>query len=556
MAGINTLQEAYKKRGEGWTRDFLTSELKITEKTEAYRFSFELSQWGKLRFYGKNGEQPLNRIDRTVSDLYENAITKIEKLPEAILINLPKSHRFGFNWSQEGGLALTDITVRQRGKVTKQIHEKDVLHKWANLLHVNWGDDVLQGKLEETTVESLLESLRDGKQPSLGNINEKKTYIIRGEHSVVKIAPAFVPMAKTTKSHTFDLLLMQIYEHLQSLDFSRFAYRSERSDERYIEIVCEAFNRFVDAKGNEYSEMGIEKPHFLEKSGKFNKKWVRNQRTLELIEGNTKYEYLLSVFLTNLRKPKKATGLLTESFVENFNEKIYELESSVRDCEEFGFPEFSVVIEKETKELGDSGFSEDDSMRAVGMMQSFFAQPFHNTNEEEETIHEANLLYMNLGDFTNRALRECEAIMKKTGKGFVIVHDERAGSASQWGLSPAEGLLATKQLVKDHPHIFESYDTIQFPSLQNFLRAGGERKIKRLYTGRGCDSLLKECETHNMISGKQNSVEISKLNANNQKEIEECMHGDDFVKFKQLYPESIQKFWSSMHKEWQSKAYM
>jgi len=555
MAGITTLQEAYKKRGEGWIRDFLTKELKITEKTEAYRFSFEVSQRGKLRFYGKNGEQPLNRIDRTVSDLYESAITKIEKLPEAIIINLPKSHRFGFNWSIENELALTDITIRQRGKVTKQIHESEVLQKWANLLHVKWGDEIHQGKLDTAIVESLLESLKNGNQPYLGNPHEKKTFIIRGEDTVVKIAPEISPIPKTQKSHTFDLLLMQIFEHIQSLDFSRFSYRSERSDERYIEIVCEAFNRFVDSKGIEFLEMGVQKPGFLQKSGKFNKRWIRNGKTLAIIESNQNYEYLLSVFLINLRKPKKASGLLTESFVENFNEKIYALEESVRDCEEFGFPEFSVVVEKDSRELGDTGFSEDESMKAVGMMQSYFARPFHNTNEEEDAHHEANLLFINMGNFTNRVLRECESILKSTGKGFVVVHDQSAGNSSPWGLPPAEGLLAAKQLVKDHPHIFEACDEVQYPSISTFAKTGGERLIKRIYTGRSCNMLQKECETQGLM-GQPTSIKVSQIGINNHKEIEDCMHGDDFVKFKQIYPESIQKFWSTMHREWQSKAYL
>ena len=109
MAGINTLQEIYEKRGPEWTRDFLSSELRITEKAEAYRFSFEKSKNGKLRFYGKNAEYPLNRIDRTVSDLYESAITKVKNLPDSLISSIPSSHRFGFSlvpsFEKQGGLS-------------------------------------------------------------------------------------------------------------------------------------------------------------------------------------------------------------------------------------------------------------------------------------------------------------------------------------------------------------------------------------------------------------------------------------------------------------------
>jgi hypothetical protein len=189
------------------------------------------------------------------------------------------------------------------------------------------------------------------------------------------------------------------------------------------------------------------------------------------------------------------------------------------------------------------------------MMQSYFSTPFHNTNEEKDVVHEANVLYMNMGDFTNRVLRECESVLKRTGKGFVLIHDQHAGNASLWGMTPAEGLLASQQLIKDHPHIFECYESIKRPTLERLIKAGGEREIKKIYTGRSCEGLIKECDTYNTISGKTNEVEISKLKIDNRKEIEECMHNDDFAKFKTIYPESIQKFWTSMHRDWQSKAY-
>lgn len=554
MAGINTLQEAYKKKGGDWIQEFLSSNLKITEKADAYRFSFERSQRGKLRFYGKHTEQPLNRVDRTVSDLYEGAIGRIEKLPEGLIDNLPKNHRFGFDWSQEEGLALTDIVVRHQGKIVKQIHESEVLQKWSKLLGVKQGEEFYQGNLEKVVVDSLMESLQHGVQPVIGS--DKKTYILRGGDSIIKIAPETTKFTKREKSHTFDLLLIQIYEHLQDLDFSKFAYRSDRSDDRYLEVVCEAFNCFVESRGQEFVEMGIKKPDFLSRSGKFNKRWLRNKKTLSILETNLQYEYLLSVFLTNLRRPKKANGLLTESFIESFNEKLYELEDSVRDCEEFGFPEFSVVVEKAGEPSPTTEFSEEDSMKAVGMLQTYFSKPFSNTNEEKEVVHSTNLLFMNVGVFTNRVLRECESILKSTGKGFVLIHDERAGAASKCGLAPIEGRLAAKQLVGDYPHLFDCTDTVPFPTLDNLLGAGGDRQIIGIYTGGGCDLLTKEKETHNALHGNPIQVEISKINARNLEEIEGCLHDDDFVKFKQIYPESIQKFWSAMRSVWQTKAYL
>jgi hypothetical protein len=558
MAGINTLQEVYKKRGEEWTREFLSSELRITEKAEAYRFSFELSKNGKLRFYGKNAEDPLNRIDRTVSDLYESAIGKIEKLPDAIIGNLPRSHRFGFNWAPDNGLTLTDITVRQHGKVTKQIHEKTVLERWASLLHVKYGEEVYKGKLEETKVETLMESLRRGESPLFETISNQKTYIIRGEEGIAKITPSQPRQIREQKSHGFDLLLLQIYEHLEGIDFEKFVFRSERPDERYLEIVCEAFNHFVAERGVEFLEMGIKKPTFLEKSGKFNPKWIRNNRTLSYISESKDYEYLLSIFITNLRKPKKATGLLTESFVDNYNKTIHSIDEAVRNADDYEFPEFNSILEKENDLRTDNGFSEDDSMKAVAMMQAVFALPYRGTHEEEEpeVKHECNVLAMNMGQFTNKVLNECERILKLTGKGFTLIHDINAGENCKWGMAKEDGARAANQLVKDYPHIFECSESLSNPTIAAIQKAAGPRDVKRIYTGRSCDSLVKECDLQNTISGKKLDLEITKVAGNSDREIEECMDREDYKTFKEIFPDSIQKFWEPMRTQWNSKAYL
>lgn len=558
MAGINTLQEIYEKRGPEWTRDFLSSELRVTEKVEAYRFSFEKSKNGKLRFYGKNAEYPLNRIDRTVSDLYEAAITKVKNLPDSLISSIPSSHRFGFSWIPETGLTLTDITIRQNGKVTKQIQENAVMEKWASLLRVKWGADLYQGRLDGEKIDSLMESLKSGQQPMLESVGIHKTYILKGNDGIVKIAPPPIREESRGKSHSFDLILMQIYEELQTLDLSRFVFRSPRPDERYIEIVCEAFNRFVEKRGSEFLSLGIKKPVFLDRSGKFNPQWIRNTKTMALLESHRDYEYLLSIFLINLRKPKKASGLLTESFVSNYNGKINEINEHIRNTDEFGFPEFSIVLEQDLRD--ETGFSDAEQLRAVGMMQSYFATPFQNTNEErgdeeEAPVHECNLLLINMGQFTNKVLKECERMMALTGKGFALVHDESAGNACLWGMNPAAGKAAAEQMVKDHPHIFECYESLHRPSLKRLQKVGGERVISRIYTGRPATQLLKEYESLSLLNGKDPGVDIIHLSANSDKDISDCLQKENFTRFKSIFPDGIQKFWHTMQKDWQQKAY-
>ena len=389
-----------------------------------------------------------------------------------------------------------------------------------------------------------MENLRLGQQPILESVGVQKTYILKSEEGIAKIAPPVIREEPKGKSHSFDLILMQIYEQLDSLDLEKFSFRSSRPDERYIEIVCEAFNRFVHRRGEEFLSLGIKKPGFLDRSGKFNPRWIRNTKTLDILESHRDYEYLLSIFLINLRKPKKSSGLLTESFVSQYNSKINDINEHIRTVDEFGFPEFSIVLESEMRD--DTGFSDDEQLRAVGMMQTYFASPFRNTNEETDAdapVHECNMLFMNMGQFTNKVLKECERMMTLTGKGFALVHDESAGNSCLWGMSPVAGKAAAEQMVKDYPHIFECYESLSRPGIKKLLSVGGERKISRIYTGRPSHHLLKECESLALLTGKSPEVDVVHLSMNSDKDISECMQKEDYTKFKSIFPDGIQKFW-------------
>jgi hypothetical protein len=563
MAGINTIQEAFAKRGESWVRDFFTKDVTVTEKSDAYRFSFELSRTGRLRFFGKNSEEPLNRIDRTVSDLYENAISKIEKLPEAITINLPKNHRFGFSWSISEGLTLTDITIRSKGKVIKEIQEPALIEKWAGLLHVK---SEKPGTIDGRIVEQTISSLKGG-QPLYEIWDPQKTYILKNGDGVIKIGDTQIK-EKSQKSHTFDLLLMQMFEHLQTLNFDKFVFKSPRPDERYLEIVCECFNSFVNERGPEFLEMGIEKPHFLQKSGKFNNKWIRNPKTRELIE-NRSYEYLLSIFIANLRKPKKAIGLLSESFVSQYNQKIADIDDCVRNPEEAGFPEFTSILEKEEPSLdsdykqanigAEDGFSSDQHMKAVGMLQSYFALPFANTNEEDgddkEPVHTCDVLLINAGEVTKKVINECERLMKLNGRGMMLVHDESAGSHCKWGLEKAEGRALANRLVEEYPHIFECSESMIHSSVGKIVKAAKPREVKNIYVARGGNRLVLEKETLKSL-GRDAGVTIAPFKTGESRDIEECMEKADLPKFKKIFPEICVNYWPNMMTNWNSKAYL
>jgi hypothetical protein len=142
------------------------------------------------------------------------------------------------------------------------------------------------------------------------------------------------------RSHIFDVLLLDICEHLESYDLSQVKNSEKNPDSGYVQVVSEVFNDYVEKRGQDFLDSGLEKPRFLKKSGNLNSKWIKNSKTNAILESDSRFEYLFTVFLANLRKPKFKSGLISESVADSFNRKIQEINRIAGD--DYGFLEFSV----------------------------------------------------------------------------------------------------------------------------------------------------------------------------------------------------------------------
>jgi hypothetical protein len=342
MAGIKNIRELYKKVGEKGLRETLKRETRITEKFDAYRFAFEKNQDNyQIYFYGKNGKVPLNKIDRTINDLYEQAITHIQSLPSEIKNSIPPRHRFGFSWFPTNaplstryerrprkGLVLTDITIRKPDSdISRDIKDSKVLERWSSIFGCEWNKPLFEGELSEESIEQLVsiaksesEQINESFFPVKGLLNEAQqqidSIVFEQQDLLFKLeSDTVIESKKESRGHLFDILLLEICEHINTININKIKSDTKDTDIAYLETVSEIFNSFVEAKGPDFLDSGLERPKFLEKSGNFNSQWISNKTTSQIIESDSRYEYLFTVFLANLKKPKYPSGLLSESIV-------------------------------------------------------------------------------------------------------------------------------------------------------------------------------------------------------------------------------------------------
>lgn len=579
MAGIKHITELYKKFGETELRKMLNQPIRITEKFDAYRFSFEKNHKSyKLVFYGKNGKTPINKIDRTLSDLYESAIEYVESLPYEIRKDLPVRHRFGFSWfpttkpihteyerRPKNGLILTDITIRDRKNgVAREVMESEVYERYSKILNVEYAKPIFEGVLDESTIDSLIHIAKEQEVPGLltesfstkGYLNRLnanvEALIFESENQLFKVQQNAESTISEKRSHMFDILLLDILEHLETYNILGTKCVSTTIDEAYIETVSEIFNDYVEKRGKNYLESGMKKPVFLEKSGKFNKRWIKNPKTRAIIEKNSQYEYLFSVFIANLRKPKFASGLLNESVANRFNSKIEEIDKVIGD--DYSFLEFNTIL-KEDKITQTEINKEPDYVKSVHLLSQVF-------NPERKFVtgkKPINVLIVNGGLITNRIVQEAQNLFDKNSTKTILIHSKdihrRYFGADKENV---EKILA--RLVVDNPDLFEGYYIIPFLSLSNILKKL-RPKFEPLTISSEHDttSIQKEAEGLNAVYsnpvGFMKGIKIGMFKNIDRNKFINSLETESYKEFCKYTPTCIHPYWNEIKSSFDKYTY-
>lgn len=581
MAGIKSINTVLFKYGEQKLREILSQEVCVTEKFDAFRFSFEKNpKTYRIQYYGKNGKVPLNRVDRTVSDLYEEAIDYIENLPYEIRKSIPVRQRFGFSWFPSNkplvteyekrprhGLILTDITVRNNKlDVVNEVKDNSIYERWATVLKVDFAKPVFEGKLKEETIKALIESCQDSTLEMLktsevytaGHLNNTKenieALVFEFPDELIKVGQDYQPVNES-RSHLFDLLLLNICEHLQSFNVTGVRVASSNPDEGYIEVVSEIFNDYVEKHGREFLDLGLKKPEFLNKAGNLSRKWIRNPLTLYILEKESRYDYLFSIFLANLRKPRYKSGLLSEAVVQSFNQKVEEIDQISGN--DFGFLEFSAIrqveklVEKrqapkdmlyEQIEATDIIPQEPDYVKAVSMLTRFF-----DTDRKVPTGKTlVNVLITNVNAITLDVIEEAQRLFLLNNHKCILIHSNNI-LRKTYGANEESTVKILNAAVEDYPDLFIGYKIINRPILKRILdtlRPDYEPAI--ICTEESADDMSFEKDGMSVLSITPPDLIIEKMKSKVKGMMEDIMSKDSYKDFVIHTPKCIQPYWTEL----------
>lgn len=426
MARINTLSEMLNKEGLHYIENFLSNDLIITEKLDTYRILFEKKD-DKLVFYKKDNK-PLNLIERTLTNVWEDAIIELNtiigdiKLPEGLTFGLaytPVERPIRLPYSNIPKYILTDITLRKNNKIV-ETYDYEEVKRWASTLKIGRPPIIFEGILSEEQKNVIINygqgNYNEIKQDSLVEIIESlfnDTYskediiegiILKSNKGLMQLESyefSILNEAYQNEKYTrdfYDIILLNLNSFLD--DYKIPLLEGKTPDEIYLEIASDIFNNFCQKNPNILKNIKEEylNPPSYGYYGRLNLLLIKNKKTVDILEKNDKiFESLFRIILSSLRKPKKEYGLLTETTIEKFNTFVYLIKDTINsklfpNKEEE--PILNEDIEEETPEIiNEQNVVVDeinkkqptdlDNMRIISSIQKTFDTQALNINKGE-----------------------------------------------------------------------------------------------------------------------------------------------------------------------------
>jgi predicted DNA-binding protein YlxM (UPF0122 family) len=405
---INTINQILEKRGVEYLNQFLNDEVIIFEKLDTYRLMFEKKD-GNICFYKKDGT-PINLIERVITNIWEPAFHQIPALLEKI--DIPENYRFGIAYTpierpiripyaHLPKYILTDIIIQDK---KTEISDYNELKEWAGKLCMGRPPIIYQGLLTEQQKNalynygidkfpiSITEFLRDYFENSYSKENIIEGIIIKGKDGIFQILSKEFEVLNeayekdfATPRDYYDIIVMSLNNFMDNYTLPNI--NSYNIDERYLEIINDIFNNFIERKAFEINESDIDvkflNPPQYGFYGKLNINLINNNKTLKILQEGALYEAIYKIILSSFRKYKKAYGLLTEDIVKKFNTYVFLINNTVNS-------QFAQTIDEGrsdnvlVSQINATRENDIDNMRVIASIQKAFESKAFNVNKGKE----------------------------------------------------------------------------------------------------------------------------------------------------------------------------
>jgi len=134
-------------------------------------------------------------------------------------------------------------------------------------------------------------------------------------------------------SNVYSILLFNFMQWILTIDLDDIVIKGNNREMVYINLMCDLFNQYINKYENDIINFNFVIPLFFN-SDKFriNQSLISNKETIDIINKNSKFEYILKILITSFQKYfKKEIGIINEITLEHLNNIIRKIQVKVEE---------------------------------------------------------------------------------------------------------------------------------------------------------------------------------------------------------------------------------
>ena len=600
MSKINNLKNLLSEPGTDFYENLMSSEVTVFEKLDGLNFGFTVFPDTELRFFKKNPNMPLGVVDRTLTSVYEPAVFYIDTLSEDVRDALPEAHSFGFvyfpntspNSIAYDNIPPNNLVLSYVEDITGvKITNPQTLNFYADILGVGRPPIHFKGKLsieQKDKIQQLVHSTKEDDRTNLiGSILKvlvpgiKKTYLnddidktIEGvifkfdtgeETNFAKLTDETFEeifgrrKIDTVAKDNYYLVLSDVLDFLMDFNIEKIGLRKRNFEDRYIELICNVFNAFIETKGLSYINMDYDLPDYIKNGAGINLDNISNSVTRDLINKYTSYSDLFGIILSSFRKKRKRTNVIfTDLINKHFNDIVKRISNkcSIGDSlnESFiTFDEFRKVYiqgldSKEVLGLDIDVYNQEHAQNIIGYMEpefdvsNFMKTMFIDVAESAfkvSTKPPVNLMIDSFTPMLDDQLLRCREMYETTMIPFILVVIR---SENPWFTIETQNKIM--KIISDEACI-ASYMVVDKPVLSDiFSVIKEEYSVSRIIAPSSYKSLMeiqvRTNSINNNVLGFRNPMDPIDYYTKDQSiihRIESYIQNNDYNSFKKHVPD-------------------
>ena len=365
---MKEIKDFYNELGEEFLKSLLNSNVKVSEKLTGTKFGFR-KEGNDLIFFGRDKRAPLNKIQRTITSLYEAPIAHIQSLD---LTKIPDGVSFFFEYFYnnkptnvsydnipKNGLILTHLIGLNDKDDNSIINDTKSLTKWSKLVKSDIPRVYFEGILSDEQKECILDFVKTDRSELMIKFNTDSfaKYIIKilnprlrkttlnsdieksiegfifefddneTVHTAKTIDPIFRQLSihKEVNKSSNDEIGLLMYKFIEWLNetsaISSITPSGDSPDEKYIDLMSVLISKFISDNSVFIKDLDLKKPTFaLLPEFKLNPKFIKNEKIQKFIKDNPNLGDIYKILISSFRKErKKTTSIIDENMKRYIN---------------------------------------------------------------------------------------------------------------------------------------------------------------------------------------------------------------------------------------------